>query len=87
MMDLMVTSASELIRVIKIGGILGCSDHSLVEFSVLRDMSQRKRIVKMMNFKKAKFKLLTEVVNRIPGKWSSGTREKSELVNPERRFP
>ncbi|KAK4830766.1 hypothetical protein QYF61_013255 [Mycteria americana] len=36
----MVTNASELISDIKIGGSLGCSDHTLVEFTVLRDMGQ-----------------------------------------------
>ncbi|KAK4819764.1 hypothetical protein QYF61_011364 [Mycteria americana] len=40
-LDLMVTNASELISDIKIGGSLGCSDHALVEFTVLRDMGQR----------------------------------------------
>ena len=37
-LDLLVTNASELIGGVKIGGSLGCSDHALVEFAVLRDM-------------------------------------------------
>lgn len=37
-LDLQVTSASDLIWEVKIGGRLGCSDHVLVEFAVLRDM-------------------------------------------------
>ncbi|KAK4826158.1 hypothetical protein QYF61_005731 [Mycteria americana] len=37
---LMVTAASELIGDVKIGGSLGCSDHALVEFAVLRHMDQ-----------------------------------------------
>ncbi|KAK4831255.1 hypothetical protein QYF61_016725 [Mycteria americana] len=41
-LDLMVTNASELISDVKIGGSLGCSDHALVEFTVLRDMGQGK---------------------------------------------
>ncbi|TRZ08196.1 hypothetical protein HGM15179_018912 [Zosterops borbonicus] len=40
LLDLLVTNASELIRNVKIGGSLGCSDHTLVEFAVLRDMGQ-----------------------------------------------
>ncbi|PKU34748.1 ubiquitin carboxyl-terminal hydrolase 4 [Limosa lapponica baueri] len=39
-LDLLVTNASELISDIKTGGSLGCSDYALVEFAVLRDMSQ-----------------------------------------------
>lgn len=33
----MVTNASELIGDVTIGGSLGCGDHALVEFTVLRD--------------------------------------------------
>ncbi|KAM6104739.1 LOW QUALITY PROTEIN: ankyrin repeat domain-containing protein 31 [Pterocles gutturalis] len=36
-LDLVVTNTSELIGDIKIGGSLGCSDHALVEFTVLED--------------------------------------------------
>ncbi|GAB0186388.1 hypothetical protein GRJ2_001104100 [Grus japonensis] len=39
-LDLLVTNASELISDVKIGGSLGCSDHLLVEFAVLRDTDQ-----------------------------------------------
>jgi len=38
--DLVVTNASELISGIKTGGSLGCSDHALVEFTVLRDVGK-----------------------------------------------
>ncbi|GAB0204009.1 mitochondrial enolase superfamily member 1 [Grus japonensis] len=41
-LGLMVINGSELISDIKTGGSLGCSDHALVEFAVLRDMSQAK---------------------------------------------
>lgn len=41
-MDLLVTSVSEVIRDIEIGGSLGCSNHVLVEFEVLRVMGQAK---------------------------------------------
>ncbi|PKU45328.1 rna-directed dna polymerase from mobile element jockey-like [Limosa lapponica baueri] len=43
-LDLMVTNASELIGHIKIRGSLFCSDHALVEFTVLRDMGQVKNM-------------------------------------------
>ncbi|KAK4824986.1 hypothetical protein QYF61_022512 [Mycteria americana] len=35
-LDLLVVNASELISDVKCGGTLGCSDHALVEFAVLR---------------------------------------------------
>ncbi|KAK4806236.1 hypothetical protein QYF61_013380 [Mycteria americana] len=59
-LDLMVTTASELISDVKIGGSLGCSDHALVEFTVLRDMGQARSIVRTLNFRKANFQLFKE---------------------------
>jgi len=37
-LDLLVTNTSELIGHIKIGGSLGCSDHALVAYTVLKEM-------------------------------------------------
>ncbi|GAB0190824.1 ras GTPase-activating protein 1-like [Grus japonensis] len=63
-LDLMVTNASELMKDIKIGGSLGCSDHALVEFTVLREMDQATSKVRTLNFRKANFQLFKELVNR-----------------------
>ncbi|KAK4823256.1 hypothetical protein QYF61_000223 [Mycteria americana] len=57
-LDLLVTNATELIGDIKTGGSLGCSDHALVEFAVLRDMGQVKSKVRNLNFRKAEFQLV-----------------------------
>ncbi|KAK4831258.1 hypothetical protein QYF61_016728 [Mycteria americana] len=40
LLDMLLTNTDELIREVKIGGSLGCSDHALVKFTVLRDMAQ-----------------------------------------------
>ena len=56
----MVTNANELTCDVRIGGSLGCSDHALVEFAVLRDMGQAKSKVRTLNFRKAKFQLFKE---------------------------
>ncbi|TRZ07896.1 hypothetical protein HGM15179_019207 [Zosterops borbonicus] len=40
LMDVLVTNTSELIGDIKTGASLGCSDHALVKFAVLRDVGQ-----------------------------------------------
>ncbi|XP_065512984.1 long-chain fatty acid transport protein 6-like [Caloenas nicobarica] len=47
-LNLMVTNATELISDIRIGGSLGCSDHMLVEFPVLRDVEQVKNYLGSM---------------------------------------
>ncbi|KAK4810861.1 hypothetical protein QYF61_008833 [Mycteria americana] len=73
-LDLLVTSASELIGDVKIGGSLGCNDHALVEFAVLRDMGQAKSIVRTLNFRKANFQLFKELVNGTP--WETVLRDK-----------
>jgi len=68
----LVTNTSELIGDIKIGGSLGCSDHTLVELAVLRDTGQAKSKVRTLNFRKTNFQLFKELVNR-----PSGTREQN----------
>ncbi|GAB0183552.1 hypothetical protein GRJ2_000820500 [Grus japonensis] len=73
-LDLMVTNASELIGDIKIGGCLGCSDHALLKFTVLRDMGQVKSKVRTLNFRKEKFQLFKELVSRTP--WETAPRDK-----------
>ena len=70
----MFTNTSELIGDVKIGGSLGCSDHALVEFAVLRDMGQAKSKVRTLNFRKANFQLFKELVNRTP--WETALRDK-----------
>ncbi|TRZ07865.1 hypothetical protein HGM15179_019241 [Zosterops borbonicus] len=73
-LDLMVTSVSKLIGDITTGGSLGCSDHALVEFAVLRDKGHIRRKVRPPNFRKAIFQLFKEKVNRIP--WETALRDK-----------
>lgn len=51
-MDLMITNASELIPDVKIGGSSGCSDHTLLEFTVLMVMGQARSKGKTLNFRK-----------------------------------
>jgi len=51
-LDLLVTNVSELIGGMRVGGSLGRSDHTLVEFAVLRDMGQMKSKVRTLNFRK-----------------------------------
>ncbi|KAK4825362.1 hypothetical protein QYF61_026881 [Mycteria americana] len=80
-LDLLVTKASELIGDVKTGGSLGCSDHALVEFTVLRDMGQAKSKIRTLNFRKAKFQLFKELGNRTP--WETALRDKGA----EQSFP
>ncbi|KAK4815523.1 hypothetical protein QYF61_003215 [Mycteria americana] len=93
-LDLLVSNASELIGDVKIGGSLGCSDHALVEFTVLKDVGQVKSKVRTLNFRKAKFQLFKEYVSQKrkvtesiaplmskTGKLVTTDEEKAEVLN------
>jgi len=67
----MVTNTSMLIGDVKIEGSLDCSDHTLVEFTLLSDMGKARSTLRALNFRKAKFQLFKELVSRMP--WSSKT--------------
>lgn len=66
MLDLLFTSAIELIGDIKTRGCLGCSDLAVVEFTLLGDMGQMESGIRMLNFRKATFQLFRELVNKTP---------------------
>ena len=73
-MDLMVTNSSELIGDVKTGGNLGCSDHALGEFTVLRGTGKVRSIVRTLDFRKANFQLFKELLSRTP--WETGVRDR-----------
>ena len=56
MPDLAFTNAEEIIKEVKIGGSLGCSEHALVEFVISRNMSLVKSRVRILNFKRMNFR-------------------------------
>ena len=58
----------------KTGGSLGYSDHTPVEFTLLRNMGQGKSKVRTMNFRETNFQLFEELVNRTP--WENAFRYK-----------
>lgn len=70
----MGTSVGELILNVKIGGSLGCSNHALVEFAVLRNMGQVRNKVMPLNFRKADFQLFKEITSGIH--WETSLRDK-----------
>lgn len=49
----------------EIGGSLGCCSHALVELAVFRNTGQVRSKVRLLNFKKADFQLLREIVSGI----------------------
>ena len=65
MLDLLLTNMSELIGDIRIGGCLGCSNHGMVEFKLLKDVRETKSKIRKFNFRIAKFQLFRELVSKV----------------------
>ena len=58
LLDLVLTNAEESIKGVKIGGSLGCSDHALVEFVILKNAGLGKSRARTLCFRRANFWLL-----------------------------
>ena len=58
-------SPEESIKEVKIGDSLGCSEHALVGFVIWRNAGLAKSRGRTLNFKRAKFQLLEEVLDGI----------------------
>ena len=65
LLDLLITNEEEIIKGVKVGGSLGCSDHALVEFVISRNVGLVKSGVKTLNFGRANFKLFKELLAKI----------------------
>lgn len=63
---LVLTSGDELIKAIRIGGSLGCSDQALVESVISRSVSLVRNKVKTLSFARGNFLLFKELVKEIP---------------------
>lgn len=65
-LDLVLANAEEIIKEIEIGGSLGCSDLTLVEFVISRNMGLAETRVRMLNFRRATFRLFKELLGELP---------------------
>ena len=58
LLDLVLTNVEESIREVKIGGSLGCSDHALVKFVILKNARLAKSRARTLCFRRANLWLL-----------------------------
>ena len=72
--DLVLTNVAETIKDIKTGGSLCCSDHTLAEFMISRDVGLAKSGVRTLNFGRANFKLFNRLLAKIP--WDAVLKDK-----------
>jgi len=66
LLDLVLTNTEGLVEDVKVGGRLGCSDHEIVEFRILRGGSRAISRIKTLDFKRANFGLFKELLGGIP---------------------
>ena len=66
-LGLVLAKEEESVREVKIGGGLGCSDRASEEFAIRRDAGLAKSRARTLNFRRAKFCLLEELLGGIPG--------------------
>ena len=66
LLDQALTNAEEIIKGVKIGGSLGCSDHALVKFLNLRNVGLAKSGFRIQNFGRTNFSLFEELLDEIP---------------------
>jgi len=60
LLDLVLTNKEGLVEDVKVGGRLGCSDHEVVEFRILRGGSRAISRIKTLDFRRANFGLCKE---------------------------
>ncbi|XP_075302833.1 uncharacterized protein LOC142365677 isoform X1 [Opisthocomus hoazin] len=66
LLDLVLTNKEGLVEDVKVGGRLGCSDHEMVDFRILRGGSRAISRIKTLDLKRANCGVFKELVGGIP---------------------
>ena len=66
LLDLILTNKEGLVKEVKVGGSLGCSDHEMVEFEILSGGSKAKSRNATLDFRRANVDLLHDLLGAIP---------------------
>ncbi|GAB0182166.1 hypothetical protein GRJ2_000681900 [Grus japonensis] len=66
MLDLILTNKEGLVGDVKFKGSLGCSDHKMVEFRILRAARRARSKLTTLDFSRADFGLFRDLLGRIP---------------------
>ncbi|GAB0179966.1 cAMP-dependent protein kinase inhibitor alpha [Grus japonensis] len=74
MLDLILTNKEGLVGNVKLKGSLGCSDHEVVEFKILRAARRAHSKLITLAFRRAAFGLFRDLLGRIP--WDKGPEER-----------
>ncbi|GAB0205489.1 hypothetical protein GRJ2_003014500 [Grus japonensis] len=66
MLDLLLTNKEGLVGDVKLKGSLGCSDHKMVEFRILRATRRVHSKLTALDFRRADFGLFRDLLGRMP---------------------
>jgi len=66
LLDLVLMKKEGLVEDVKAGGSLGCSDHEMVNFRIMRGGSRATKRIKTLEFKRANFGLFHDLLGGIP---------------------
>ncbi|GAB0206807.1 hypothetical protein GRJ2_003146300 [Grus japonensis] len=66
MLDLVLTNKEGLVGDVKLKGSLGCSDHKMVEFRILRAVRRACSKLTTLDFRRADFGLFGDLLGRMP---------------------
>ena len=66
MLDLLLTNKEGLVGDVKLKGSLGCSDHEMVEFKILRAARRTHSKLTTLDFRRADFGLFRDLLGRVP---------------------
>ena len=65
-LDLVCINKEVLVENVKLQGSLGCSDHEMVEFKILKAARRAHRKLTTLDFKRADFGPFRDLVSRVP---------------------
>ncbi|GAB0181788.1 mitochondrial enolase superfamily member 1 [Grus japonensis] len=65
LLELVLTKKERLVEDVKVGGSLGCNDHEMVEFRILRGRSRAISRTTTLDFRRANFGLFKDLLGRI----------------------
>lgn len=86
MLGWLLTSDTELIGDIVIGGCWGCHDHAVIELTLLRDIRQRKSKTRKLDFRKGNFRIFRESAKKTLGICPQELRNGVELADLQGSF-
>ena len=67
LLDLVLTNRDGLVKEVKVGDSLGCSDHEMVEFKILSGRSKAISRIATLDFRRANFDLFQDLLGATRG--------------------